>query len=242
MNAVSAAALDHIVIAGPDLGTLVAWFAELTGVTAEPGGRHPIGTQNALVALTVDGRRGPQYIELIGPYDDAADAPLPTKFGISELTGPTVQTYAIRVPDIDEAVVSAREVGWETGPVGDLSRRTPAGDLLEWRLTRSEADPERYDLPFLIDWGKTPHPGETVGPSLELVGFVRLESSVERAESLRRELAAVGDGAVGVRVSGSPGFALTLRSESGALVELLPAAPSRQESPIPPKPPVANGW
>jgi hypothetical protein len=144
-----------------------------------------------------------------------------------------VQTYAVRVPDIDGAVASAREVGWETGPVGDLSRRTPAGDLLEWRLTRSEAEPERYDLPFLIDWGETPHPGETIGPSLELVSFARLEPTPERAESLRRELAAVGDGAVGggaveVRVAGaagSPGaagFALTLRSQSGALVELLP--------------------
>ena len=222
----STAELDHIVIAGPDLGALVAWFAELTGVTAEPGGRHPIGTQNALVALTVDGRRGPQYIELIGPYDDAAGEPLPTKFGISELAGPKVQTYAVRVPDIDGAVASAHEVGWETGPVGDLSRRTPAGDLLEWRLTRSEAEPERYDLPFLIDWGETPHPGETIGPSLELVSFARLEPTPESAESLRRELAAVGDGAVDVRVAGSTGsagFALTLRSQSGALVELLPS-------------------
>ncbi|KAM9864690.1 hypothetical protein ACIFOC_02432 [Leucobacter aridicollis] len=218
------AALDHIVIAAPNLAELVDWFAEVTGVVAEPGGRHPTGTQNALVALTIGGRRGRQYIELIGPYADQTAGPLPSKFGINKLTGPTVQTYAIRVPDIDAGVENARAVGWETGPVGDLSRRTPAGDLLEWRLTRTdEQQHERFELPFLIDWGETPHPGETIGPAIELVEFVRLEPTPERAESLRRELQAVGGGAVEVRVAASPGFALTLRSQSGALVELLPA-------------------
>ena len=43
--------LDHIVIAGPDLQDLVDWFAERTGVVAAPGGAHPTGTANALVAL-----------------------------------------------------------------------------------------------------------------------------------------------------------------------------------------------
>lgn len=37
------AALDHIVIAAPNLAELVDWFAQLTGVVAEPGGRHPTG-------------------------------------------------------------------------------------------------------------------------------------------------------------------------------------------------------
>ncbi|UTX53414.1 VOC family protein [Leucobacter aridicollis] len=218
------AELDHIVIAGPNLPELVDWFARLTGVAAEPGGRHPTGTQNALVALTVEGRRGRQYIELIGPYADQTDGPVPSKFGIDSLTGPTVQTYAIRVPDIDAGVENARAAGWETGPVGDLSRRTPAGDLLEWRLTRTDdSQPEQFQLPFLIDWGETPHPGTTIGPAIELVEFVRLEQTPERAETLRRQLAAVGGGAIDVRVGGSPGFGLTLRAADGALVEILPA-------------------
>ena len=49
--------LDHIVIAGPSLEELVDWFRDLTGVTAAPGGTHPVGTANALVALTVAGQR-----------------------------------------------------------------------------------------------------------------------------------------------------------------------------------------
>ena len=65
--------LDHVVIAGPDLAALVDWFAERTGVVAAPGGAHPTGTANALVALTVDGRRAPQSIELSGPHPSRSD-------------------------------------------------------------------------------------------------------------------------------------------------------------------------
>lgn len=217
------ARLDHIVIAAPDLASLVGWFAVRTGVVAQPGGRHPIGTQNALVALTVRGERGPQYIELIGPYDDAGDAPRPTKFGIDTLTGPTVQTFAVHPADIDRAVRDAHAVGWDTGPVGELSRSTPEGELLEWRLTQAPAEtPTRFDRPFLIDWGATRHPGETVAPALELVEFARLEPTVERAEALRREYAAVGVDNVEVRVGERAGYVLTLRTAAGEVVELLP--------------------
>lgn len=217
------AALDHIVIAGPDLGALVDWVAERTGVVAQPGGRHPTGTQNALIALTVEGKRGPQYLELIGPWSDAGDAPLPTAFDINRLAGPTVQTFAVRPSDIDGAIAAARSVGWEIGPVRALSRSTPEGELLEWRLTRIESGEQaRFDVPFLIDWGETTQPGETVVPTLELLEFARLESTEERAELIRRELASVGAEGVAVRVAERPGFALTVRTESGETVEFLP--------------------
>lgn len=218
------AALDHIVIASPDLTALVEWFAERTRVTAQPGGRHPTGTQNALVALTIDGRRGPQYIELIGPYTDAAAGALPEKFGISELSGPAVQAFAVHPSDIAVAVERARTVGWPTGPVEGLSRHTPEGELLEWRLTKGEPGvPDRYDVPFLIDWGATPQPGETTVPSLELLDFARLESSVERVDALRGEYAEVGVSGIDVRLAERAGFALTVRTAAGDVVEFLPA-------------------
>ena len=89
--------LDHVVIAGPDLPALVDWFAERTGVVAAPGGAHPTGTANALVALTIDGRRGPQYIELIGPNPDRSEPELPETFGISTLSAPSSLTCHCRV-------------------------------------------------------------------------------------------------------------------------------------------------
>ncbi len=209
--------LDHVVIAGPDLDALVSWFAERTGVVAAPGGAHPTGTANALVALTVDGIRGPQYIELIGPNPDRPEPELPETFGIATLEAPAVQAYAVHPDDIEATVATARAGGYDPGDVSDLSRRTPDGTLLEWRLTRGEN--RRLDVPFLIDWGATPQPGLSDIPSIELVSLVRAEPD---PAPLRDVLAAfdLGDGVAEVVEGEAPGFRLTLRRADGELVEL----------------------
>ncbi|MGK9219492.1 MULTISPECIES: VOC family protein [unclassified Microbacterium] len=209
--------LDHVVIAGPDLVALVRWFAQETGVSAAPGGVHPTGTANALVALTVAGERGPQYIELIGPDPDRKDAALPTKFGIAGLTAPSVQTYAVHPDDLDATVAAARERGYDPGPIEPLSRRTPDGELLEWRLTRGED--VRLDVPFLIDWGATAQPGLSAVPAIELVSLVRVEPD---PGPLRRELDALGlgDGVAEVEEGAPAGYRLTLRRDDGRVVVL----------------------
>jgi hypothetical protein len=209
--------LDHVVIAGPDLDALVAWFAERTGVTAAPGGAHPPGTANALVALTVGGERGPQYIELIGPDPARTHESPPTTFGIDALEGPSAQAYSVHPDDIDAAVAGARERGYDPGDVWDLSRRTPSGDLLEWRLTG--ADAARLDVPFLIDWGTTTQPGLSDIPAIELVSFVRVEPD---PEPLRETLAALGlgDGAAEVVAGDRPGYRLELRRPDGERVTI----------------------
>lgn len=209
--------LDHVVIAGPHLAGLVDWFAERTGVVAAPGGAHPTGTANALVALTVDGRRGPQYIELIGP-DPARDGDeLPETFGIATLTEPRVQAYAVHPADIEATVAQARAHGYDPGEVSDLSRRTPDGTLLEWRLTRGEG--RRLDVPFLIDWGSTPQPGLSDIPSIELVSFTRREPDPEPVREILASLG-LGDGVADVEPADAAGFRLELRRADGRIVEL----------------------
>ncbi len=52
-------AVDHIVIMVPDLNAAIRDYTEL-GFTVIPGGSHPAGTHNALIAFA-DGA----YIELI---------------------------------------------------------------------------------------------------------------------------------------------------------------------------------
>lgn len=209
--------LDHVVIAGPDLPALIDWFAERTGVVAAPGGAHPTGTANALVALTVDGERGPQYIELIGPNPDRAEPALPATFGIATLVAPSVQAYAVHPVDIEATVAAARAGGYDPGDVSDLSRRTPDGTLLEWRLTRGENP--RLDVPFLIDWGTTAQPGLSDIPSIELVSFVRTE--VDPAP-LQRVVGALdlGDGVAAIEAGDAPAYRLTLRRADGVVVEL----------------------
>lgn len=209
--------LDHVVIAGPDLEALVAWFAERTGVTAAPGGAHPTGTANALVALTVDGERGPQYIELIGPNPDRAEQTLPATFGIDGLDGPSIQAYAVHPDDIDATVATARERGYDPGDVSDLSRRKPDGELLEWRLTRGEG--RRLDVPFLIDWGTTAQPGLGDIPAIELVSFARVEPDPAPVREALDALG-LGDGVAEVVAGDEPGFRLELRRADGETVTI----------------------
>lgn len=208
--------LDHVVIAGPDLDEVVRWFARLTGVTAAPGGKHPKGTANALVALTVDGERGPRYIELIGPDPDRSEPGLPTTFGIDSLTAPRVQTYAVHPEDIDQTVAAARERGYDPGDVHDLSRRKPDGELLRWRLTRGEG--RRLDVPFLIDWGTTQQPGLSDIPAIDLVAFEHVEPEPASVRQILDTLTP-GDGA-DVMPGAQPGYRLRVRSAGGVVVSL----------------------
>ena len=55
--------IDHIVIAVPDLERASRNY-ETLGFTVVPGGRHPVGTCNALISFS-DGA----YIELIAFYE-----------------------------------------------------------------------------------------------------------------------------------------------------------------------------
>lgn len=212
--------LDHVVIAGPDLEALVAWFAERTGVTAAPGGAHPTGTANALVALSVGGERGPQYVELIGPDPARAEPAVPTMFGIDGLTEPTVQTYAVHPDDIEATVAAARERGVDLGEVADLSRRTPAGELLEWRLAGVRGP--RRQVPFVIDWGSTPHPGLGDLPVIELESFTWVENDEATRRDLSDALGALdlGDGVAVIESGDASGFRLVLRRADGERVTL----------------------
>ena len=125
-----------------------------------------------------------------------------------------------QVAGLEATVAAARARGYDPGDVSDLSRRTPDGTLLQWRLTRGEN--RRLDVPFLIDWGATAQPGLGDIPTIELVSFVRVEPD---PEPLQRVLNAygLGDGAAEV-VAAAPGeaagFRLTLRTADGAVVEL----------------------
>ncbi|WP_150307773.1 VOC family protein [Planctomonas psychrotolerans] len=203
--------LDHIVIAGPDLAAAVDEVERLTGVRASPGGSHPIGTANHLIALTIDGERGTQYIEIIGPDPARTGTELPSKFGIDRLTGIELVAYAIHPVDIEAAAAQAAAAGVDPGPVVPLSRRTPAGDLLAWRLTHSLVPSVSPLLPFLIDWGQTAHPGLSDLPALELVAFTATDP---HPDSARRAVNAFGS-PLDIARGDAPRLVVTVRGPRG---------------------------
>ena len=152
---------DHLVIAVPDLAAGVREFEELTGVRTTPGGRHPgRGTANHIVSLTPPGWTGQPltYLEILGP-DPQQDPDLAAQ-SLPGVTRMLAQRWAAHPDDLDATVAAADEAGVDYGQVFDMSRRTPDGGLLEWRLTRRTPLAHGGAQPFLIDWGTSQHPAD----------------------------------------------------------------------------------
>lgn len=155
--------IDHLVLAGPDLAELVGHVAGLTGVDPQDGGPHVgVGTRNALLGLG-----GMRYLELVAPDPDQPEPEQPRPFGIDRLAGPRLVGWAVRTHEITELVATARRSGYDPGDPFSMSRQQPTGETLTWRLTRVGGGLEGI-LPFVIDWGETPHPTEGL-PLVELV-------------------------------------------------------------------------
>jgi hypothetical protein len=154
------AALDHLVLATPDLEATAAWVESTTGVSPSPGGQHVgKGTRNMLCSF------GPtSYLEIIGP-DPEQGRPLgPRPFGLDELIEPGIVAWAIAVADIGATVAMARDAGYDPGDVAGMQRQRPDGLLLSWRLTQ----PTSTVVPFIIDWAHSPHPAVDAAPGLVL--------------------------------------------------------------------------
>lgn len=129
--------VDHIVIAVTDLEAAIRDYAAL-GFTVLPGGEHPRGSRNALVAFE-DGA----YLEII-----AFPRPVPDFrwWQVLDRAGPGLVDYAV-LPDAFEAdLARARAAGIVLeGPI-DGGRLQADGTRLAWRSAR----PPEPDIPFLV--------------------------------------------------------------------------------------------
>ena len=86
----SAAAIDHLVVAARTLSEGAAWLEERLGVSLSPGGEHPLfGTHNRLLSL------GTGYLEVIAVNPDAPAPTRPRWFGLDT---PEVQNGFERAP------------------------------------------------------------------------------------------------------------------------------------------------
>ncbi|MET9761965.1 VOC family protein [Streptomyces sp. NPDC006372] len=197
--------LDHLVLACPDLAGGACRFTELSGIRPVPGGSHPNrGTANLLVGMSVAGSAESRtYLEIIGPDPQQGTAAL-DRLGldVQTVTGLRLHTWAVRPGDFDAQVRQARAGGVEVGIVCDAARTTPSGAALSWRLTRREPLPLAGCQPFLIDWGRTPHPSARLEPGITLE---ELEVRSPAAAGTRATLALLG---AEVPVVDSPAYGL----------------------------------
>lgn len=179
---------DHLVYATPDVEATVAQLTDALGVAPAPGGSHPgMGTRNALYGLG-DGR----YFEVIGP-DEAQDVS-PRWFGVAALARPRLAGWAVRTENLPFVVAGARERGYDPGDPVAMSRLADDGTRLTWQLTM----PKHTLVPFLIDWGDTPHPSTRGLPQLTLEGF---GGEHPDPAALREMLGTIG---VGLRLQRTP--------------------------------------
>lgn len=162
--------LDHLVYAVPDLAGAVDDLERRTGLRPVAGGRHlGLGTRNYLLRL------GPAaYLEIIGLDVDHPPAPgVAVPFAVDRIVVPRLLTWAVHPVDLDAAAAGFAAAGADLGAPRDMSRRTPAGALLEWRLATALPLPFGGVVPFLIDWGSTAHPSSDPGlPTATLMSFV----------------------------------------------------------------------
>ena len=179
-------AADHLVYVTSDVDRITDQLAERLGVRPAGGGSHiGRGTRNALLSLGPD-----VYLEILGP-DPSQDVQQPgSRFPVT----PLLRTWAVKAPDIDATVATARQRGVDPGPAQSMSRARPDGLVLEWRLTAGGGGGLGTDgsvtlLPFLIDWGQTEHPALTAPAGCTLLS---LRAEDQDPGAVRAKLEALG--------------------------------------------------
>ncbi|MGD9705055.1 MAG: VOC family protein [Acidimicrobiia bacterium] len=183
--------IDHLVYATPDLEATVLELSERLGTHPVAGGAHVgLGTRNALVSL--GGRR---YLEIVGPDLEASGPDRPRPFGIDVLDGAALVAWCARSSKpLDGAIAAARAVGHDLGDAVAMARVRPDGVRLDWRLTMPQlVGPDARVVPFLIDWGLSPHPTETLPDGVVLAQLRLAHPDPERLHSILAALDAADD-------------------------------------------------
>ncbi len=131
--------IDHLVIVVPELEAAIASYRGL-GFTVVPGGRHPIGTHNALIAFA-DGA----YLELIAFFEPNAQH----RWYQRLQQGGGLIDICLQTDDLAGDVRAFRDAGVAIADPRPLSRVRPDGYELRWVLSI----PETHGgvAPFLIE-------------------------------------------------------------------------------------------
>ncbi len=177
--------IDHLVYAAPDLRICEDDIARRFGVRPQALGQHlGLGTRNSLVALGEA-----CFLEIIGPDPEQPEPGIPRPFGIDDLDGARLVTWAVRSEGLDSVVDSASQAGLDLGGVLEASRNNPDGSVVSWRLTNPYADRAGGVVPFFIDRGEAPNPA---GEQPSECSLLSLSARHPDADGVAAALAAIG--------------------------------------------------
>jgi len=172
--------IDHLVYACANLERGMDEIEQLLGVRPVPGGRHPdFGTHNALLSL------GPEtYLEVIARDPDSTVSVPSALAELPDDQNSRLKTWVLRTEDIDQLAGIANAAGINIGPVQSGSRDAPDGSKISWQLTDHNAMPMGGAIPFLINWGDTPHPASLVPNGGELLNLLIEHPEAERVRDM----------------------------------------------------------
>ena len=131
--------IDHVAIVVNDLESAIASYTR-AGFTVVRGGKHPIGTHNALIAFA-DG----SYLELIAFLKPNTGHP----WQLALEKGSGIVDFCMATDDLAADVESMRRAGARFGNPYPLTRDRPDGYHLSWVLATPEP-PFNGQVPFLI--------------------------------------------------------------------------------------------
>ena len=176
--------VDHLVYATPDLNRGVEEIEKLLGVRAIAGGQHPgRGTRNALIAL------GPTtYLEIIAPDPEQPPPKEPRPFGLDGLKKSKLVAWFVNGRDLERLRDEAVRKGVPLGEVRSGTRLRPDGVELSWKFTDPSALVADGIVPFIIDWGDSPHPAVTAAKGATLVSLRVEHPDVRGVRSMLQHL------------------------------------------------------
>jgi catechol 2,3-dioxygenase-like lactoylglutathione lyase family enzyme len=131
--------IDHIVIVVSNLEQAAKDYEQL-GFTVVPGGKHPVGSHNALIALA-DG----SYIEIIAFYREAIDH----RWWDPLQKGERLVDFCMQTNDLQGDTLKLRAAGVAINDPVPWSRTRPDGYELKWLLSLAQGS-HRGVAPFLI--------------------------------------------------------------------------------------------
>jgi hypothetical protein len=217
--------IDHLVVVVHDLAQASRDYEQL-GFTVVPGGQHPVGSHNALIAFQ-DG----SYLEIIAFYREAVDH----RWWNPLQKGERLVDMCFQTDDLRGDTEKLRAAGVAINNPVPWSRKRPDGYELKWLLSLATGS-HRGVAPFLIE-DVTPR-GERIPRQFEqsngIVGIDKISFAVGELKPIEKwysellgksgtSIQAADLGAEGVRFEAGPHTVefLTPRAAASPLVDWL---------------------
>lgn len=207
---------DHIIYAVPDLEEGMDAIEALLGERPIFGGQHPgKGSHNALLSLGND-----VYLEVIASDPTQPEPATARSFGLDSLTAARLATWAACTTDIEATMQQARAADYDPGQLEPGGRMRDDGLRLSWQSTRrpeaarGQTPPGDWLIPFVIDWGDTPHPAATTPGQSRLVSLQAIHPD---PANIQKMLQALGIDLV-VTQGDEPALVATIDSPNGRVI------------------------